>query len=268
MTQLQAMALSIALEVPVLALLAWWWGLRTPLWRVCAVGVVATVLTHPFVWHGIPLLEPWIASWPLRAGIAEVSAAAAEALVFLALLRWPVARAAGASVVANAWSFGVGLGWFLWLQPWLATPRCPDGTTADADRASQIRALVDARVDARLCFGHVPERGVRDPQGRYRLDAETDDRLLAARVWHLMHHERPLPNNDSCLEVALRHEVQGWAAELTWRKRLGVSDPDCPVEALETSASIRDWMEHSDHYIAIRLRDSHRLWCQSRVGRR
>lgn len=265
MTQLTAMLLSIGLEVPALLLCAWWW--RDPRrWRIVGVGVLATVVTHPFVWHGIPWLATWIPSWPVRAGLAEVGAAAAEAGLFAWLLRWGRARAALASGLANAWSFGVGLLWFLVLQPALA-PRagCPAPLVEDAERAGRIVRWVGRPVPPRLCFGPEPERGVRDPAGWLRLDAQTDDRLLAARVDHLLLHDDAVVRGRGCVARLRREEARAWARELLTRRALGVEDPGCPVASAVgpggDAAAIASWLATSPHPRAADLRESHRRRC-------
>lgn len=106
MTQLEALGLSIALEVPVLVLVAWASGDRR-LGRWILVGALATCLTHPIVWHGVAALRPW--PFPVRAGLLETFAVVVEGLVYRWQLDWPVGRALGLSLLANAVSFGLGL---------------------------------------------------------------------------------------------------------------------------------------------------------------
>ena len=114
MTQGQALALSLALEVPCVVALMRVHRPGAHLWRVVAVGAAATLLSHPVVWHGMLVLQPLVGGWWARAGLVEVGAWLAEAVVFV---QWLGASRRGAlvvSAVANALSFGVGLGWLWW----------------------------------------------------------------------------------------------------------------------------------------------------------
>lgn len=257
------MLLSMGLEVPVLLLLAWRWR-DASLLRVLGVGVLATALTHPFVWHGVPALSAWIRAWPVRAGIAEVSAWLAEAALFAALLRWSPPRALLASGLANGWSFGIGLLWFLVLLPVWSTS-CPAPLHSDPARARRLVALADAAVREPVCFGAVSEGGVRDAEGRLRLDADRTDRWLAARVLHLVHHTSAPPRGAGCEAALRRREAEGWVLELGGRDRLGVPDPTCPIEralGLEPSVDeVEGWIASSPHPRAAALRASHAARC-------
>lgn len=114
MTQTEALLFSVVVEAPTVALVAWASGdRRAPRWLV--VGVLATCVTHPLVWHGVPALRPWMAPWWPRAILFELGAVLAEGGIFAWTMAWPVGRALQLSLVANTLSFGLGLAWF-WLS--------------------------------------------------------------------------------------------------------------------------------------------------------
>lgn len=103
MTQITALALSLAVEVPVALLLARRWA---PWGRVAVVAIAATLLTHPFAW----LANGWIPlPFPPRAAIIEVSVAVVEAVIYARFVPLGAWRGALVSAVANAASFGLGL---------------------------------------------------------------------------------------------------------------------------------------------------------------
>lgn len=119
------------------------------------------------------------------------------------------------------------------------------------------------RPEIPVCFGPVPERGVRQPD-RLLLDAATDDRLLAARLAHLAHHTAA-PRGPGCRDALLDEEARGWAAELGLRASLGVDDPSCPARrALGPApemAAVRAWLATSPEPVPTRLRASHAERC-------
>ena len=82
--------------------------------RWVLVGLLATCLTHPFVWHGIPALRAFIEAWWARAVLFEGLAVGVEGIVFAWVMRWPWGRAAVLSLVANAVSFVGGMVWSSW----------------------------------------------------------------------------------------------------------------------------------------------------------
>ncbi|QDG51420.1 hypothetical protein FIV42_11905 [Persicimonas caeni] len=108
MTQWEALALTLALEVPVALLIAWLCGLRDDLARVAAVAVAASLVTHPIAWY---LAVSGLADWPFwqRAAVIEAAVVAAETVVYAKALklRWPPAL--GVAFTANAVSFAGGL---------------------------------------------------------------------------------------------------------------------------------------------------------------
>lgn len=114
MTQTTALLVSIALEVPLLLAVAWRSGDRRSL-RWLLVGTLATCLTHPVVWHGIPATRPWIGPWAVRAVLFESFAVIVEGVVFVRVMDWPTSRALALATLANITSFGLGLAWF-WLS--------------------------------------------------------------------------------------------------------------------------------------------------------
>jgi hypothetical protein len=254
-TQAQALLLSLAVEVPVALVLA----RRSGAAQVVAVGLAATLLTHPFVWHGTPELARLVGGWWRAVALTELGAVAVEAAVYRVGLGAGWRLAAAIALAANAASFGVGLAVFAAL----AGPGCPRGTRPDPARAAQVLAL--AGVDGDLCFGDAPDGGVRDPDGRLLLPAARDDRLLAARVVHLARHAGDPPGGLGCADALAREEAAGWAAELRRRAALGVTDPACPVEAafgLDPDAeALEEWVRTARDPVAAGLRASHQRRC-------
>lgn len=110
MTQLEALLLSIALEAPVALALARFVvpvEMRVDVKWTLVAAVLATLITHPFVWHfneTLTMLDPWP-----RLLLLEVGAVAVEGGVYLAVARMKPIAAWGTSFAANAFSFGVGL---------------------------------------------------------------------------------------------------------------------------------------------------------------
>lgn len=153
---------------------------------------------------------------------------------------------------------------FLWMACGLDAA-CPPGWTRDAARDDRLAALVGHPIEAPVCFGTVPEKGLWSASGRFLLDGDTDDRLLAARLVHLeIHRTAPAPATD-CRERLLQEEAEGWLAELAHRRRLGVADPSCPLEAAigpaPALAEVREWVATSSDVVATGLRESHRDRC-------
>ena len=108
MSQSLALALTLAIEVPVVLCIAWFCGLRDHMVRVAAVAAAASLLTHPFAWYlalsGLAHIPFWT-----RAAIIEFAVIIAEAVVFAKALkiRWRLAFAM--SIIANLVSFGSGI---------------------------------------------------------------------------------------------------------------------------------------------------------------
>ena len=111
MSQAEALLLSLVLEVPLLVAVAWAAGDRR-VGRWIIVGALATCLTHPIVWHGTLGLRPWIPDFAIRAALFETFAIGVEGLVFRWQMDWPLGRALALSLLANGFSFGLGLLWF------------------------------------------------------------------------------------------------------------------------------------------------------------
>lgn len=109
-TQPEALALTLALELPVVL------GLGrllsrpdAPSWgRLLLAGLAASMLTHPLAWLANEQLAGALA-FPPRAALIEIAVAAVEA----AVLGWAVPLRAGiaavVAVAANGASFGLGL---------------------------------------------------------------------------------------------------------------------------------------------------------------
>ena len=108
MSQLEAMLLSLAIEVPVALLLVALlkWRPLPELWRLALVAVAATLLSHPFAWYAN---EHLTVTWVLRATIIEVSVSVLEAALYAWLGRLGIWRGLVVSTAANGASFGVGL---------------------------------------------------------------------------------------------------------------------------------------------------------------
>ncbi len=108
MSQLQALLLTLALEVPLVLLLARLgrWGVDPR--RLLAVACCTSLLTHPFAWFGLPTLAPHLGWWP-RALLVEGGIALVESLLYSALVPLSWRRGLLAGTLANAFSFGVGL---------------------------------------------------------------------------------------------------------------------------------------------------------------
>lgn len=106
MTWPEALALTLAVEVPLAALLAR--PLRLPLLRAVAAAVAASLLTHPALFFGVRAASPALGYWPAVAA-GEALVVLAEAGIYAALVPAPARSAAALSLVANSASFGTGL---------------------------------------------------------------------------------------------------------------------------------------------------------------
>ncbi|MCB9780612.1 MAG: hypothetical protein H6742_18740 [Alphaproteobacteria bacterium] len=107
MTQLQALGLTLLFELPVVALLCARWK---PDWaRLMVVAAAASLVTHPFAWHGIRALQAATGSFAVAAAVGEPLVALVEGLLYakVAGLGWRRGLFVGAA--ANAFSFGLGL---------------------------------------------------------------------------------------------------------------------------------------------------------------
>lgn len=114
MTQTQALLASLALEVPLVlgiaAGLGWARG-RRPLLRLLLVACAATLITHPFAWFGFRGLAPFLSYWP-RAAVIEGAVAVTEGLLYARVAGLGARRGLVLGFVANAFSYGVGIGLF------------------------------------------------------------------------------------------------------------------------------------------------------------
>jgi hypothetical protein len=106
MNQVEALVLSLALETIVALLIARFIARVDVKWTLAA-ALLATLITHPFVWHFNETLTA-LAPWP-RLLLLEASAVVVEGAVYLAVARMSPRAAWGTSLAANATSFGVGL---------------------------------------------------------------------------------------------------------------------------------------------------------------
>lgn len=108
MTQATALALTLAIELPLVLLLAallrW-----HPSWpRLVLVALASSLLTHPFAWNGIRTLQPYAPFW-LRAGTIELLVALVEGAMYSRLVPLGWRRGMLAGLLVNAGSFGLGL---------------------------------------------------------------------------------------------------------------------------------------------------------------
>ena len=113
MTQLQALVATIVLEaslvLPVVKGLDWAphvrWG------RLFIIVAAASLLTHPFAWGIITGLKPWVANFWVRALPVELAVALAEGAFYCWMVRLPRRQGLALGVLANAFSFGLGVVW-------------------------------------------------------------------------------------------------------------------------------------------------------------
>ncbi len=106
MTQVDAMLLSIAMEVPVALLIGLTQGVRMAFATACAAAL-GTMLTHPLVWHGATGLMPVIGYVP-TVSIVEAFAVLGEWPLYM-LAGWSARWALAGSLLSNGVSFVVGL---------------------------------------------------------------------------------------------------------------------------------------------------------------
>ena len=111
MTQFQALVLSLLIEVPIVLALAWRLTRSgVPSWRRLAlVGCAATLITHPFAWHGVYILRAWLPSYWPRVLVVECGVAVVEGLLYAVVARLGHPRGQLLGWTANAASFGIGL---------------------------------------------------------------------------------------------------------------------------------------------------------------
>lgn len=111
MTQGVALLLSLLFELPlVFGLVALGrWVPRARWGRLLLVGVAATLVTHPFAWHGFGLLRELVPPYWWRAALIEGGVAVVEGLIYAAFLglRWWRGQLLGWA--ANGFSYGLGL---------------------------------------------------------------------------------------------------------------------------------------------------------------
>lgn len=112
MSQLDALLLSLAVEVPLVigGLIVLTDRDETPRWRIIAIALAATLLTHPLAWAASRTPMPGLSLWE-RAALIELSVVFAEGLLFALAIRVGASAAMLISLLANAASFGVGLLW-------------------------------------------------------------------------------------------------------------------------------------------------------------
>ena len=77
--------------------------------RLAAVALAATLLTHPFAWHGFAALKGLVPGYWPRALIIEGGVAVVEGLLYGSLAGAGLWRGQLMGWAANAWSYGLGL---------------------------------------------------------------------------------------------------------------------------------------------------------------
>jgi hypothetical protein len=107
MTEIEALALSIAIEAPIAWLLAWRAGWPRP-WQVAAASAVATAVTHPQLWAAA--LWAYARFEPLPALLAlEAIVVLIEGGLIAWIARLTIRQAMMVSFLANAGSMLFGL---------------------------------------------------------------------------------------------------------------------------------------------------------------
>ena len=110
MTQLEALGLTVALELPVA--FAWFglarWLERAAWVRGAMVVLAASLLSHPLAWQAN---QRWLRGWSFgpRAAVIELGVALVETVVLAWGLGLRPARAAVVAATMNAVSFATGL---------------------------------------------------------------------------------------------------------------------------------------------------------------
>jgi hypothetical protein len=106
MNQVEALVMSLAIETIVALALARFVTRVDVKWTIAA-ALLATLITHPFVWHFNETLTA-LAPWP-RLLLLEAGAVVVEGAVYLAVARMSPLASWGTSLAANATSFALGL---------------------------------------------------------------------------------------------------------------------------------------------------------------
>lgn len=101
-----ALALTLAIEIPVVVALAW--RIENDRLRLVLIAAAATLLTHPFAWWANETLVDW-PFYTVRAPLIEGAVVVAEALLYRVVLFSTSKGALVASALANTLSFALGL---------------------------------------------------------------------------------------------------------------------------------------------------------------
>lgn len=120
MTQAEALFLSLFLEIPVVI---WVSGpseapgadpdlLRRGRARTAAIAAMATLFTHPFAWWAVQWAKPRVGFGP-GVAVVEVLVTLVEGWLFTRLV---LRRPWWGALLANLFSFGVGLGLRVWVR--------------------------------------------------------------------------------------------------------------------------------------------------------
>lgn len=111
MNQLQALLISLLLEVPLVVGIAvglrWSRG-RGPVSRLLLVSLAATLVTHPLAWSSFHVLAPVSGYWP-RVLLIEGAVALAEGFLYARFAGLGGRRGLLLGVLANAFSYATGL---------------------------------------------------------------------------------------------------------------------------------------------------------------
>jgi len=105
-TQGEALALTLAIEAPIVVALGW--RVVDDKVRLLALSVAASLCTHPFAWWSNQALIEW-PFFTVRAPGIELGVVVVEAALFRLALFSSWRRAAATSFAANAVSFALGL---------------------------------------------------------------------------------------------------------------------------------------------------------------
>lgn len=108
MTQLVALALTLAIEVPIALIGKRLSKIQIDSWRFALVATSTSLITHPIVW---PLITHWLKPSPFwfRATVGETLAILIEALIYWKFTPLGLRGAFLVSLAANLASFGIGM---------------------------------------------------------------------------------------------------------------------------------------------------------------
>lgn len=114
MTQYEALALTLAIELPVVLGLARVLAVKCHPGRLVGIAAAASLVTHPLAWLLAGVGGATVSFWT-RAAAVETAVVAAETLVYARALPTDWRRALGLAAAANLASFAIGLAVVGWL---------------------------------------------------------------------------------------------------------------------------------------------------------